>query len=157
MTNIRWGIVGTGSIATAFAHSIKYSNNSSLEAVYGRNESKLKDFCNKFEVESINEPNNLFTADHIDAIYIATPHSTHYEYCLSAIRNKKHILCEKPLTVNHLESMVLLNLAKESNVFLMEAFMYRAHPQTANILDSLDVFQDSKEEIIIESSFGLHC
>lgn len=154
MTNIRWGIVGTGSIATAFAHSIKYSNNSSLEAVYGRNESKLKDFCNKFEVESINEPNNLFTADHIDAIYIATPHSTHYEYCLSAIRNKKHILCEKPLTVNHLESMVLLNLAKESNVFLMEAFMYRAHPQTANILDSLDVFQDSKEEIIIESSFG---
>ena len=154
MTNIRWGIVGTGSIATAFAHSIKYSNNSSLEAVYGRNESKLKDFCNKFEVESINEPNNLFTADHIDAIYIATPHSTHYEYCLSAIRNKKHILCEKPLTVNHLESMVLLNLAKESNVFLMEAFMYRTHPQTANILDSLDVFQDSKEEIIIESSFG---
>ena len=154
MTNIRWGIVGTGSIATAFAHSIKYSNNSSLEAVYGRNESKLKDFCNKFEVESINEPNNLFTADHIDAIYIATPHSTHYEYCLSAIRNKKHILCEKPLTVNHLESMVLLNLAKESNVFLMEAFMYRAHPQTANILDSLDLFQDSKEEIIIESSFG---
>ena len=154
MTNIRWGIVGTGSIATAFAHSIKYSNNSSLEAVYGRNESKLKDFCNKFEVESINEPNNLFTADHIDAIYIATPHSTHYEYCLSAIRNKKHILCEKPLTVNHLESMVLLSLAKESNVFLMEAFMYRTHPQTANILDSLDVFQDSKEEIIIESSFG---
>ena len=154
MTNIRWGIVGTGSIATAFAHSIKYSNNSSLEAVYGRNESKLKDFCNKFEVEDINEPNNLFTADHIDAIYIATPHSTHYEYCLSAIRNKKHILCEKPLTVNHLESMVLLNLAKESNVFLMEAFMYRTHPQTANILDSLDVFQDSKEEIIIESSFG---
>ena len=154
MTNIRWGIVGTGSIATAFAHSIKYSNNSSLEAVYGRNESKLKDFCNKFEVESINEPNNLFTSDHIDAIYIATPHSTHYEYCLSAIRNKKHILCEKPLTVNHLESMVLLNLAKESNVFLMEAFMYRTHPQTANILDSLDVFQDSREEIIIESSFG---
>ncbi|MDC3248389.1 aldo/keto reductase [Gammaproteobacteria bacterium] len=154
MTNIRWGIVGTGSIATAFAHSIKYSNNSSLEAVYGRNESKLKDFCNKFEVEDINEPNNLFTADHIDAIYIATPHSTHYEYCLSAIRNKKHILCEKPLTVNHLESMVLLNLAKESNVFLMEAFMYRTHPQTANILDSLNVFQDSKEEIIIESSFG---
>lgn len=154
MTNIRWGIVGTGSIATAFAHSIKYSNNSSLEAVYGRNESKLKDFCNKFEVESINEPNNLFTADYIDAIYIATPHSTHYEYCLSAIRNKKHILCEKPLTVNHLESMVLLSLAKESNVFLMEAFMYRTHPQTANILDSLDVFQDSKEEIIIESSFG---
>jgi aryl-alcohol dehydrogenase-like predicted oxidoreductase/predicted dehydrogenase len=154
MTNIRWGIVGTGSIASAFAHSIRYSNNSSLEAVYGRNESKLKDFCNKFEAESINEPNNLFTADHIDAIYIATPHSTHYEYCLSAIRNKKHILCEKPLTVNHLESMVLLNLAKESNVFLMEAFMYRTHPQTANILDSLDVFQDSKEEIIIESSFG---
>ena len=105
-------------------------------------------------MESINEPNNLFTADHIDAIYIATPHSTHYEYCLSAIKNKKHTLCEKPLTVNHLESMVLLNLAKESNVFLMEAFMYRTHPQTANILDSLDMFQDSKEEIIIESSFG---
>ena len=154
MTNIRWGIIGTGSIATAFAHSIKYSDNSSLVAVHGRNEKKLGDFCKKFEVEAINEANNLFTANHIDAVYIATPHSTHYDYCLSAIRNKKHILCEKPLTINHLESMVLLNLAKESNVFLMEAFMYRVHPQTANILDSLEVFKGSKEEIIIESSFG---
>lgn len=154
MTNIRWGIIGTGSIATAFAHSIKYSDNSSLVAVHGRNEKKLGDFCKKFEVEAINEANNLFTANHIDAVYIATPHSTHYDYSLSAIRNKKHILCEKPLTINHLESMVLLNLAKESNVFLMEAFMYRVHPQTANILDSLEVFKGSTEEIIIESSFG---
>ena len=81
MTNIRWGIVGTGSIATAFAHSIKYSNNSSLEAVYGRNETKLKDFSDKFQVDAINDANDLFTADQIDAIYIATPHSTHYEYC----------------------------------------------------------------------------
>ena len=47
MTNIRWGIIGTGSIATAFAHSIKYSDNSSLVAVHGRNEKKLGDFCKK--------------------------------------------------------------------------------------------------------------
>ena len=56
--------------------------------------------------------------------------------------------------MNYLESMTLLILAKEAKVFLMEAYMYRTHPQTFNMLEHLDLFKNTKEKIFIESSFG---
>ena len=95
MSKIRWGIVGTGSIAAAFAHSIKYCQHSELVGVYGRNESNLQDFSSKFDIKSYHETSDLITSSDIDAIYIATPHSSHYEFSLQAIKNNKHILCEK--------------------------------------------------------------
>ena len=82
MSKIRWGIVGTGSIAAAFAHSIKYCQHSELIGVYGRNESNLQDFSSKFDIKSYHEISDLVTSSDIDAIYIATPHSTHYEFSL---------------------------------------------------------------------------
>ncbi|MDC1443661.1 aldo/keto reductase [Gammaproteobacteria bacterium] len=154
MSKIRWGIIGTGSIATAFAHSIKYCQYSELIGVFGRSNEKLNSFSSKFDIKSYRDIDNLIASEEIDAVYIATPHSTHYEYTLLAIKNKKHILCEKPITINHLESMVLLNLAKEAEVFLMEAYMYRVHPQTFNILDNLSNFDSTKNKITITSSFG---
>ena len=154
MSKIRWGIIGTGSIATAFAHSIKYCQYSELIGVFGRGNEKLNSFSSKFDIKSYRDIDNLIASEEIDAVYIATPHSTHYEYTLLAIKNKKHILCEKPITINHLESMVLLNLAKEAEVFLMEAYMYRVHPQTFNILDNLSNFDSTKNKITITSSFG---
>ena len=154
MSKIRWGIVGNGSIASAFAHSIKYCQYSELIGVYGRNDDKLNSFSSKFDIKPYKDINDLIASKEIDAVYIATPHSSHYEYSLLAIKNKKHILCEKPMTINHLESMVLLNLAKEAEVFLMEAYMYRVHPQTLNILDNLSIFDNKKNKITITSSFG---
>ena len=154
MSKIRWGIVGTGSIAAAFAHSIKYCQHSELVGVYGRNESNLQDFSSKFDIKSYHETSDLITSSDIDAIYIATPHSSHYEFSLQAIKSNKHVLCEKPLTINHLESMILLNLAREANVFLMEAYMYRVHPQTLNILENLSIFKNTSKKITITSSFG---
>jgi len=154
MSKIRWGIVGNGSIASAFAHSIKYCQYSELIGVYGRNDDKLNSFSSKFDIKPYKDINDLIASKEIDAVYIATPHSSHYEYSLLAIKNKKHILCEKPMTINHLESMVLLNLAKEAEVFLMEAYMYRVHPQTFNILDNLSIFDNKKNKITITSSFG---
>ena len=154
MSKIRWGIVGNGSIASAFAHSIKYCQYSELIGVYGRNDDKLNSFSSKFDIKSYRDIDDLIASEEIDAVYIATPHSTHYEYSLLAIKNKKHILCEKPITINHLESMVLLNLAKEKEVFLMEAYMYRVHPQTFNILDNLSIFDNTINKITITSSFG---
>jgi aryl-alcohol dehydrogenase-like predicted oxidoreductase/predicted dehydrogenase len=154
MSKIRWGIVGNGSIASAFAHSIKYCQYSELIGVYGRSDDKLNSFSSKFDIKPYKDINDLIASKEIDAVYIATPHSSHYEYSLLAIKNKKHILCEKPMTINHLESMVLLNLAKEAEVFLMEAYMYRVHPQTFNILDNLSIFDNKKNKITITSSFG---
>ena len=154
MNKIKWGIIGSGNIADAFAHSVKYCQDSDLVSVFGRNEEAVKQFSAKFTVKSYTNLDSFFTSDEIDAVYIATPHSSHFTYSLEAIKNNKHILCEKPLTMNYLESMTLLSLAKEAKVFLMEAYMYRTHPQTFNILHHLDLFKNTQEKIFIESSFG---
>ena len=154
MNKVKWGIIGSGNIANAFAHSVKYCQDSELVSIFGRNEEAVKQFSTKFAIEPYTNLDTFFSSDQIDAVYIATPHSSHFTYSLEAIKNSKHILCEKPLTMNYLESMTLLNLAKEAKVFLMEAYMYRTHPQTFNILDHLDLLKNTQEKIFIESSFG---
>ena len=156
MPKIRWGVIGTGAIANAFAHSIKYCNYSELISVYGRNKETLKVFSKKFNINGIDAVEKLVSSNDIDAIYIATPHSSHFKYALEAIKNKKHVLCEKPIAMNHIESMVLFGLAKDFEVFLMEAYMYRTHPQTFNILQNIECLRGSNEKIEINSSFGFN-
>jgi len=156
MPKIRWGVIGTGAIANAFAHSIKHCNYSELISVYGRNKETLKVFSKKFNINGIDAVEKLVSSNDIDAIYIATPHSSHFKYALEAIKNKKHVLCEKPIAMNHIESMVLFGLAKDFEVFLMEAYMYRTHPQTFNILQNIECLRGSNEKIEINSSFGFN-
>ena len=154
MHKTRWGIIGSGNIADAFAHSIKYCQNSELISIFGRNSETVSQFSTKFDINPYLDLHDFLSSNEIDAVYIATPHNSHYFYSLEAIKSNKHVLCEKPLTMNYLESMTLLNLAKEAKVFLMEAYMYRTHPQTFNMLEHLDLFKNTKEKIFIESSFG---
>ena len=71
----------------------------------------------------------------VEAVYISTPHPFHAEWCVKAARAGKHILCEKPLTMNLAEARVVADAAREHGVFLMEAFMYRCHPQTARLVE----------------------
>ena len=156
MSKVRWGVIGTGSIANAFAHSIEHCNHSELIAVFGRNKETLQTLSTKFDAIGINDIDELVTLNTIDAIYIATPHSSHFEYALHAIKNNKHVLCEKPIAMNHIESMVLFGLAKDCGVFLMEAYMYRTHPQTFNILKNIESLCDTNEKVEINSSFGFH-
>ena len=156
MPKVRWGVIGTGSIANAFAHSIKHCKHSELIAVFGRNKETLQEFSSKFNSIVINDIDELVTSNAIDAIYIATPHSSHFEYALQAIKNNKHVLCEKPIAMNHIESMVLFGLAKDFKVFLMEAYMYRTHPQTFNILKNIESLRGTNKKIEINSSFGFH-
>jgi len=154
MHQINWGIIGPGSIANAFSYSIQASTNSKLISVFGRNPKKVDSFAHKFHIGAHHQLDDFISSEEIDAIYIATPHSEHFFYALEAIKNGKHVLCEKPFTMNAYESMVLLDLANAKNVFLMEAFMYRTHPQTRNILDNLNFLSDAKSKIMIEASFG---
>ena len=152
MKEVRWGIIAVGSIANAFAHSIKYSKNSKLCCVLGRNEEKVNSFAKKhnclpyFDLET-------FLSSEIDAVYIATPHDSHIFYSMEAIKRKLHVLCEKPLSVNSTEAMILTNEAKKNGIFLMEAFMYRTHPQTLETLKLCkEYFKDTDVKIL--SSFG---
>jgi len=84
MSKIRWSVIGTGSIANAFAHSIKHCKHSELIAAFGRNKEALQTFCEKFDVAGINDIDELVSSNQTDAIYIATPHSSHFEYALAS-------------------------------------------------------------------------
>ena len=154
MQKIKWGIIGPGSIATAFANSINHCQNSNLIGVFGRSKKKANDFAKQFKIQSFGSLQDFLSSEDIDAVYVATPHSDHFIYSLESIKHHKHVLCEKPLTMNAYESMILLDLAQSFKVFLMEAYMYRVHPQTLNILNQLSLFDETNEKILIEGSFG---
>ena len=91
MKKVNWGIIGPGSIARAFAHSIKNSANASLISVFGRNEDKSLSFANEFSITAENDFAKFIANPNLDAVYIATPHSDHFSYAFESIRNNKHV------------------------------------------------------------------
>ena len=71
----------------------------------------------------------------IDAVYISLPNHLHAEWTIRCAEAGKHILCEKPLTVNYQEAVPVIEAVRKHDVFMMEAFMYRCHPQTARLAE----------------------
>jgi predicted dehydrogenase len=133
---VAWGILGTGSIAHTFARALATSRTGKLVAVGSRAQASANAFAGEFEPIRAHGSYEALLADPaVHAVYISTPHPSHAEWCVKAARAKKHILCEKPLTLNHAEAVVVAEAAREHGVFLMEAFMYRCHPQTARLVE----------------------
>ena len=133
---LAWGILGPGGIARAFAGQLPQSRTGRLVAVASRDAARAEGFAAEFGGErSYGDYAALLADDEVDAIYVATPHPWHFDWSLRAIRAGKHVLCEKPLTLNHAWSMALVEAARRADVFLMEAFMYRCHPQTKRIAE----------------------
>ncbi|GAA2759188.1 aldo/keto reductase [Actinopolymorpha rutila] len=133
-----WGILGPGNIARRFAGDLPASSTGVLVAVGSRDLDKAKAFAAEFGgARGYGSYDELLADDEVDAVYISTPHPQHAQWAIRAAEAGKHILCEKPLTVNHAETMAVIEAAREHDVFLMEAFMYRCVPQTAALLDLL--------------------
>ena len=150
---INWGIFGTGMIARALAVSMIESEGSKLKAVASRSIEKAERFAEKYNCLPIEGYENLLKDDEIDAIYVATPHDSHFDLALASIEAKKSVLCEKPMTINSTEAMVLIDAGRSKGVLLMEAFMYRTHPQTDKIRELVETeFKDAP--LLIEASFG---
>ena len=122
MKNIRWGIVSTGRISEQFAHDMQFVNNGELSAVAARNIDDAADFAKKHNIEKCYQGyQTMFDDPDIDAVYIGTPHTFHFEQAFAAISAGKGVLCEKPITVSSEQCLQLSLLAKEKEVFLMEA------------------------------------
>jgi predicted dehydrogenase/aryl-alcohol dehydrogenase-like predicted oxidoreductase len=133
---ICWGILGTGNIAHAFARGLQSSETGVLSAVASRKAETADAFAREFGVPTVHaDYESLLTDPIVDAVYIATPHPLHAYWAIQCARAGKHILCEKPLTLNHADTMAVIEAAREAGVFLMEAFMYRCHPQTIKLVD----------------------
>ena len=136
---IRWGILATGVIAHKFAKTINsMGNETQLVACGSRNIEHAKAFAQEFSIPKFYDSYEaLVQDDDVDAIYIATPNSMHFENMKMCIEAGKHILCEKPMTTNAEDAKKIFELAKEKGIFLMEAFwisMLPMHLKIAQII-----------------------
>ncbi len=135
-SKLKWGVLGTGNIARTFAKGVRASKSGELVAVGSRTQESADKFANEYSIAVRHASYDALLADeNVQAIYISTPHPLHAEWAIKAARAGKHILCEKPLTMNAPEAMTIVEACRANNVILMEAFMYRCHPQTAKLVE----------------------
>jgi len=133
---LRWGIISTGNIARTLARAIKHAPGSELFAVASRALEPAQAFAREHgAARAFGSYEALLAEPEVDIVYIATPHPSHREWAIRAARAKKHILCEKPLGMNFGEVEAIVRAARENDVFLMEAFMYRCAPQTRRLIE----------------------
>jgi predicted dehydrogenase len=133
-----WGILGTGNIARQFAAGIRASRTGSLFAVGSRNSSSASEFARSFSApSSFGSYEQVLSAPGVDAIYNALPNSMHHHWTIAALKAGRHVLCEKPLASDTNQARVMFDVARASGRVLMEAFMYRSHPQTLAVLDAV--------------------
>ncbi|MFW5801034.1 MAG: Gfo/Idh/MocA family protein [Spirochaeta sp.] len=157
---VRWGIIGCGSIAHSFAQAVPFTSNAILTTVASRTPNKAKDFAEEYHSED--NPITAYTTYEelaedpaVEAVYVATTHNFHYENVLLCLRNKKHVLCEKPITINSAQLRTLQKTAAEHGCFLMEALWTRFLPGIRKLQELID------EEAIgtvrlLQATFGIH-
>lgn len=131
---LRWGIIGTGWIAGVFAEALGGTRHGVKQAVASRTSARAQEFAAKHGVARAHGSyGELFADPEVDAVYISTPHPVHCADVLAAVKAGKHVLCEKPLGVTAAECRRMVVAAKRAGVVLLEAFMYRTHPQTLKL------------------------
>ncbi|WP_328618072.1 Gfo/Idh/MocA family oxidoreductase [Amycolatopsis sp. NBC_00355] len=136
MTELRWGLLAAGTIAAEFAAGVDESRHGTLTAVAARSADRACEFATRFEIpKAYSSYEDLLADPEIDAVYVSTPHPMHKEWAIAAAEAGKHVLCEKPLTVTAADAEVVIAAARKQDVFLMEAFMYRLHPQTRRLAE----------------------
>jgi predicted dehydrogenase len=125
----RWGILGTGGIATKFATGLAAQADAKLVAVGSRSQAAADAFGDRFAIPHRHASYADLAADpEVDAIYIATPHPFHLENMLTCIDAGKAVLCEKPFTLNAQQARRAIEQARRRGVFLMEAMWTRFLP-----------------------------
>lgn len=136
---IRFGIVGTGTIAHRFANAIKNVPDAQLVAVASRTKENAKKFGDEFGITArFDSYEKMAQSDSIDAAYIAVPHSGHIGCSCLMMDNGKHVLCEKPMAVNYREAEEMFRCAEKNNVLLMEAMWARLVPGTLKMLELVE-------------------
>jgi predicted dehydrogenase/aryl-alcohol dehydrogenase-like predicted oxidoreductase len=152
--HLNWGVIATGSIAKKFAQGVAHSKTGKIIAVGSRSQEKADAFAKEFGIHrAYSSYDQVFADPEVEAVYIATPHPQHAHWAIRAAQAGKHILCEKPVGLNAAEAMAIIEAAEVHDVFLMEAYMYRCHPQTAKLVELIR--QKAIGELkMIQAAFG---
>jgi predicted dehydrogenase len=134
----RWGILGTGFIAGAFAAGLTALDDAEILAVGSRTQAAADVFANKFNIPR-QYPSYKALADDpdVEVIYVSTPHSLHCENTLLCLDAGKAVLCEKPFAINTAQADTMIQKAREKRLFLMEAMWTRFLPVLVRVRELL--------------------
>ena len=134
MKKIRWGVVGSGSIVNLWLCGAMQVKEMEVVAIASRTKKNAQDVATRFGIPHVEESyQTLLDREDIDVIYIGVPHTFHYDFTMLALKNGKHVLCEKPLGINSQETQAMFAQAKKQNLFLMEAMWMRFFPAIAEV------------------------
>jgi len=154
---LNWGIITTGWIAGKFAGDLPQSHTGRLVAVGARQLADAEKFAADFSgVRAHGSYQGVLDDPAVEAVYIAPPHPWHAEWAIKAAQAGKHILCEKPLTLRLADTQRVVAAARQHDVLLMEAFMYRFHPQTRKIVELVQAGAIGDVQLI-RASFNVLC
>ncbi|MGQ8365441.1 Gfo/Idh/MocA family protein [Glaciecola sp. 1036] len=135
---IKWGIIGCGNIAKTFVSSAKYLSEAVLYGCAASEYSRAQVFAEEQGVEqAFANYDALLSSPDIDAIYVATTHNFHYQHIKQSLMAGKHVLSEKPITLNAQQAKNLYGLAQERNLLLMEAVWTRFLPAILELQSQL--------------------
>lgn len=138
MNRLRWGILGTGNIARQFAQGLRSTDRHEIAAVGSRSRESAATFAGSFAIPAAYGSYEQLIGDRsVDAIYLSLPNALHHEWTIRSLRAGKHVLCEKPFALNAAQAQEMFDEAHKAGRVLIEAFMYRAHPQTLAVLDAV--------------------
>jgi predicted dehydrogenase len=133
MSTFKWGILGPGGIARAFAKDLQLLDGHEVAAVGSRTLSNAQEFAKSFGGTAYGSYEELVADPTVDAIYVATPHPSHKDNVISALNAGKPVLCEKPFAVNAQEAREMVLAAEKNGVALMEAMWARFLPHYAHV------------------------
>jgi len=136
-SRLRWGILGTAKIARrAFIPGVRNGTEGELVAIASRDASRAAAFAQELSIpRSLGSYDALLNDHEVDAVYIPLPNAMHAQWTERAAQAGKHVLCEKPAARRHADAQRMAAACRTAGVTLMEAFMYRHHPQHARVLE----------------------
>ena len=137
---VNWGVLSTAAIGiNRVIPAIRESSNGQVVAISSRNPSKSREVAGSLGIpQSYGSYEEMLDSQDIDAVYIPLPNSMHRDFTILAAEKGKHVLCEKPLALNSRECLEMISACESNHVLLMEAFMYRFHPQIIKLKEILD-------------------
>lgn len=154
--SVKWGILSAGNIAGTFAEALQQAAGSELHAVAARDAARASEFAGKHGATcSYGSYEALLADPEVEAVYIGTLHPFHLEWIIQSVQAGKHVLCEKPITMNLREAKRARQQAVEHRCLLREAFMYRHHPQTQRVAELVERGVIGKVRMI-EANFCYH-
>ncbi|WP_442267719.1 Gfo/Idh/MocA family protein [Tenacibaculum sp. ZS6-P6] len=153
MKKYNWAILGCGWIAEIFAGDLKTLNNAVLYATASRDIKKAEKFADQFGFQkAYGNYREMLEDENVDIVYIATPHTFHYEHTLLSLQHKKAVLCEKAFAINEIEVQAMITASKMEKTFLMEAFWTRLVPTFKKVLTIINS-KELGELKVVQSDF----